>query len=146
MSNNATEEPSMNVEQVARVAHEANRAYCESIGDTSQVRWEDAPQWQRDSALKGVQFHADDVRPRRSAAAVGQSRFMARRKARGGLEIRAGEGSGEEGAPVLRAVRGTADRTAPQGLPLRRCGERLSRREPRIASEFAHLIVLVRSS
>lgn len=47
----------MNVEQIARIAHETNRAYCESIGDTSQPRWEDAPEWQRQSAIKGVEFH-----------------------------------------------------------------------------------------
>jgi len=40
----------------AELAHEANRAYCASIGDTSQVRWEDAPKWQQDSALNGVRF------------------------------------------------------------------------------------------
>jgi hypothetical protein len=49
----------MNIEQIARIAHETNRAYCESIGDTSQPSWENAPQWQRDSAIKGVQFHLD---------------------------------------------------------------------------------------
>ena len=42
---------------VARVAHEVNKAYCEAIGDTTQTNWEDAPQWQRDSAVKGVQLH-----------------------------------------------------------------------------------------
>lgn len=47
----------MNLEQIARIAHETNRAYCESIGDSSQPRWEDAPEWQRTSAIKGVQFH-----------------------------------------------------------------------------------------
>lgn len=34
--------------------HEANRAYCESIGDTSQLAWEQAPDWQKDSARAGV--------------------------------------------------------------------------------------------
>jgi hypothetical protein len=43
--------------QIASIAHEANRAYCESLGDDSQLPWEDAPQWQRDSAVKGVEFH-----------------------------------------------------------------------------------------
>ena len=43
-------------ERVARVCHEANRAYCESIGDSSQKPWDGAEQWQRDSAIKGVQF------------------------------------------------------------------------------------------
>ncbi len=47
----------MNVEQIARISHETNRAYCESIGDSSQPKWDDAPQWQRDSAIKGVEFH-----------------------------------------------------------------------------------------
>lgn len=40
--------------QAARLAHEANRAYCESIGDTSQQAWEHAPEWQKASALNGV--------------------------------------------------------------------------------------------
>ncbi len=47
----------MTHEQIARVAHEANRAYCASIGDLSQLPWDDAPAWQRDSAVNGVAFH-----------------------------------------------------------------------------------------
>jgi len=47
----------MNREQIARVAHEVNRAYCEALGDTSQPKWEDAPKWQRDSAMFGVNLH-----------------------------------------------------------------------------------------
>lgn len=47
----------MNVSDVARVAHEANRALCLSQGDQSQPSWEDAPDWQRDSAMDGVKFH-----------------------------------------------------------------------------------------
>lgn len=38
----------------ARVAHEVNRAYCQAIGDDSQVPWDEAPDWQRNSAMKGV--------------------------------------------------------------------------------------------
>lgn len=49
----------MNVEQIARIAHETNRAYCQSIGDTSQPSWEEAPEWQRQSAISGVEFHLD---------------------------------------------------------------------------------------
>ena len=45
------------VETIARVAHEVNRAYCQAIGDNSQPSWEDAPQWQKDSAINGVKFH-----------------------------------------------------------------------------------------
>lgn len=41
---------------IAKVCHEANRAYCETIGDPSQKPWESAPEWQRDSAIAGVKF------------------------------------------------------------------------------------------
>lgn len=47
----------MNIIEVAKITHEANRAYCQTLGDRSQVPWEDAPQWQRDSAIKGVEFN-----------------------------------------------------------------------------------------
>ena len=47
----------MTVEGIARVAHGVNKAYCEALGDTSQPDWVDAPQWQVDSACKGVEFH-----------------------------------------------------------------------------------------
>jgi hypothetical protein len=46
--------------EIAAVCHEANRAYCESIGDYSQLPWEDAPDWQRSSALAGVLFLLED--------------------------------------------------------------------------------------
>lgn len=42
---------------IARVAHEINRAYCASLGDTSQPAWEDAPEWQQQSAIAGVEMH-----------------------------------------------------------------------------------------
>ena len=47
----------MTVEQIARVCHEVNRAYCMALGDASQPVWEDAPEWQRSSAMNGVAFH-----------------------------------------------------------------------------------------
>lgn len=47
----------MTKEQIARVCHEVNRAYCEALGDRSQVAWEDAPDWQISSAIKGVELH-----------------------------------------------------------------------------------------
>jgi hypothetical protein len=50
----------MSPEQVARVAHEVNRAYCQALGDDSQPAWEDAPQWQRDSAMLGVKLHTEN--------------------------------------------------------------------------------------
>ena len=42
--------------EIARICHEANRAWCELNGDMSQPRWEDAPDWQKESAIKGVEF------------------------------------------------------------------------------------------
>ncbi len=47
----------LDIEQIATICHEANRAYCASIGDFSQPDWNGAPQWQRDSAINGVKFH-----------------------------------------------------------------------------------------
>lgn len=41
---------------IARVTHQVNKAYCEAIGDNSQKCWEDAPDWQKQSALNGVTF------------------------------------------------------------------------------------------
>lgn len=43
-----------NLEYIARVCHEVNKSYCESIGDYSQVSWDEVPQWQKDSAKDGV--------------------------------------------------------------------------------------------
>ena len=43
--------------EIARVAHEINRAYCQALGDNTQPAWEDAPDWQRSSAINGVEFH-----------------------------------------------------------------------------------------
>ena len=49
----------MTIEQIARIAHEANRSYCHSINDHSQTQWGLAPQWQKDSAINGVIYHRD---------------------------------------------------------------------------------------
>lgn len=45
------------MERIARVCHEVNRAYCQALGDTSQPTWADAPEWQRSSARMGVDLH-----------------------------------------------------------------------------------------
>lgn len=47
----------MNIETIAKVAHQINKAYCESIGDDSQPDWANAPDWQKESAMAGVEFH-----------------------------------------------------------------------------------------
>lgn len=47
----------MTNEDIAKVCHEVNRAYCAAIGDRSQLPWDDAPNWQKQSAINGVAFH-----------------------------------------------------------------------------------------
>jgi len=45
------------VTAIAIACHESNRRYCKEIGDDSQVPWDEAPQWQKDSAIAGVRGH-----------------------------------------------------------------------------------------
>ena len=52
----------VSIETVAKTCHDVNRAYCQSIGDHSQPTWEEAPQWQKDSAITGVKFHLEGER------------------------------------------------------------------------------------
>lgn len=46
----------MTAAQIAYVCHEANRAYCEMIGDNTQNPWDNAETWQRESAVRGVEY------------------------------------------------------------------------------------------
>ena len=50
----------VNQEEIARICHQVNKAYCQALGDNSQLDWGDAPQWQKDSAMLGVQLHIDN--------------------------------------------------------------------------------------
>lgn len=50
----------MLIPQIARICHEVNRALCESFGDNSQRVWDKAEGWQRDSAIKGVEFRLNN--------------------------------------------------------------------------------------
>ena len=45
----------MTVEQMAEATHEMNRLWCLANHDESQGRWIDAPDWQKQSAIMGVQ-------------------------------------------------------------------------------------------
>lgn len=49
----------MTKEDVARICHEANAEYCRTMGDYSQAIWNMAEDWQKESAIKGVQFILD---------------------------------------------------------------------------------------
>lgn len=46
----------MTPEEIASVCHEANRALCTAFGDFSHKSWDNAPQWQRESQILGVEF------------------------------------------------------------------------------------------
>ena len=43
-------------EIIAPICHAANKGWCEANGDWSQKDWKEAEQWQRDSAISGVNF------------------------------------------------------------------------------------------
>ena len=46
--------PEHKVKALAKMVHEANKAFCESIGDNSQVPWGEAPEYNHTSAIIGV--------------------------------------------------------------------------------------------
>ena len=49
----------MDITRIATACHEMNRIYCQSIGDW-QPCWEDAPEWQKESAIKGVRHRLNN--------------------------------------------------------------------------------------
>lgn len=48
------------LEKLARIVHEANRAYCTSIGDMSLVSWDDTDDEKKASAVDGVKKVVDN--------------------------------------------------------------------------------------
>lgn len=57
----------LTIDQIASVCHETNAAYCRTLEDMSQPTWDEAPDWQKDSAKNGVAFHLKN--PKATAAA-----------------------------------------------------------------------------
>jgi hypothetical protein len=45
----------MKPSEIAKICHEVNRGLCFGLGDYSQTSWEVAPDWQKDSAMDGVE-------------------------------------------------------------------------------------------
>lgn len=62
---------------IAMVCHEANRALCEAYGDTSQAPWADAPAWQRESAVRGIQVALEGATPEQQHEAWCADKFAA---------------------------------------------------------------------
>ena len=50
----------MKIIDIARITHEVISAYSRTVGDNSQPLWDEAPQWQIDSAVNGVKAHLDN--------------------------------------------------------------------------------------
>ena len=50
----------MDIQSIAEICHEANRALCLTHGDDSQPSWGEAPDWQVESAKDGVKFYFDN--------------------------------------------------------------------------------------
>jgi vancomycin permeability regulator SanA len=48
------------IEQIARMCHQTNKAWCELNGDNSQKRLGRSTTMARDSAIKGVEFKLDN--------------------------------------------------------------------------------------
>lgn len=48
------------IEEIAIVCHQANKAWCEQNGDFTQENWNSAQDWQKESAIKGVQFAVEN--------------------------------------------------------------------------------------
>lgn len=53
----------LQIPAIAQVCHQVNKSYCEAIKDYSQPEWEDAPEWQRGSAIRGVMSYIKDGYP-----------------------------------------------------------------------------------
>ena len=64
---------------IAKVCHEANRTWCQALGDDTQETWYIAPDWQKDSAIKGVIFHLQnpDASPSASHDAWLEEKYQA---------------------------------------------------------------------
>lgn len=58
----------LTADQIARICHEVNRAYCKATGDNSQPSWDEAPDWQKQSAINGVKFHQENPDSQPSAS------------------------------------------------------------------------------
>lgn len=68
----------MNILDIAKTCHQVNRALCVAFGDNSQPVWEEAPEWQRNSAVKGVELHL--VNPGASPSAAHEAWLKTKRE------------------------------------------------------------------
>jgi cytochrome c1 len=50
----------LTVEDIAKACHEVNRAFCASFNDPVPPPWDEAPDWQKQSVIAGVQNVMDN--------------------------------------------------------------------------------------
>jgi hypothetical protein len=48
------------IEYIAKVCHEANRAFCAAMGDFSAPSWDLAPDWMKENSINGVEFRINN--------------------------------------------------------------------------------------
>lgn len=70
----------LQAEEIARVCHEAGRAYSMVLGDHSVPTWDQAPAWMRESVIAGVVAAMLDPS---TTPEQGHERWLAHRKADG---------------------------------------------------------------
>jgi len=46
--------------KIAKVCHQANKAFCEAKDTNPQKDWHEAEEWQKESAIKGVAFRINN--------------------------------------------------------------------------------------
>ena len=46
--------PVIEIDEIAHIVHEVNRLFCEALGDYSQPKWENVPNWQVKSTKSGI--------------------------------------------------------------------------------------------
>jgi hypothetical protein len=51
------------IRTIAAACHQQNRLYCQTQGDDSQPLWFDAPDWQKASAIAGIEHALRDPNP-----------------------------------------------------------------------------------
>jgi hypothetical protein len=101
----------MQIEDIARVVYEANRAYARSLGDLSFNPWDEAEPWQTGTIIDGIKAYQSGTvtTPEQSHISLVQLQVSGR------LDLRAGEGPDEENASLPRSVPRAAARAAAQG-------------------------------
>ena len=50
----------MIINDIAKIGHEANKCLCEGLGDYTQKSWEEAEEWQKESAINSINYIIDN--------------------------------------------------------------------------------------